>query len=49
MAQLLAVNILQTLIPLQLILEAKLILFIRELQKVEHLGTGFHDGERWGL
>lgn len=38
----------QRLAPLKLVLEPKLVFFIRKLEKVEELGGCFHDGERGG-
>ena len=38
---------LQALVALELILETKDVLLVGELQKVEQLGRGFHDGEGW--
>ena len=40
---------LQTLIALELVLEAEPILPIRKFQQVQQLGRGLHDGERRGL
>ena len=40
---------LQTLTPLQLILEAKDVVLIREFQQVEQFGASLHDGERRAL
>lgn len=40
---------LQALVALELILEAKLIFLVGELEKVEELGRGFHHCKRWRL
>lgn len=40
---------LQHLVPLQIVCEPELVLFIRELEQVEQLGGRLVHGERWGL
>jgi len=40
---------LQSLRALKLVLEAKLIVLVGELQEVQELGRGFHDREGWIL
>lgn len=40
---------LQTFAALEIVVEAKSVVFVEFLQQVEHLGGRLHDGEGWGL